>query len=33
MLVAFLGIYWFLVGLLTIRWAITVRWRRARGSG
>jgi uncharacterized membrane protein HdeD (DUF308 family) len=27
------GVYWLLVGLLTIRWAITVRWRRGSQIG
>ena len=28
-----IGVYWLLVGLLTIRWAITVRWRRGSQIG
>jgi len=33
MLANFLGVYWLLSGLLTIRWAVTVRWLRGSRIG
>ncbi len=33
MIVNAVGVYWLMVGLLTIRWAITVRWRRGTQIG
>ena len=33
MLANFIGLYWLLGGLLTLRWALTVRWRRGSHLG
>jgi uncharacterized membrane protein HdeD (DUF308 family) len=33
MLANFIGVYWLLSGLLTIRWAVTVRWLRGSRIG
>ena len=33
MLANFIGGYWLLSGLLTLRWAMTVRWLRGSRSG
>jgi uncharacterized membrane protein HdeD (DUF308 family) len=33
MLANFIGFYWLLGGLLTLRWALTVRWRRGSHLG
>jgi uncharacterized membrane protein HdeD (DUF308 family) len=33
MLANFIGLYWLLSGLLTLRWALTVRWRRGSHLG
>jgi uncharacterized membrane protein HdeD (DUF308 family) len=33
MLANFIGVYWLLSGLVTCRWAITVRWRRGSRIG
>jgi uncharacterized membrane protein HdeD (DUF308 family) len=33
MLADFIGAYWLVSGLLTIRWAVTVRWRRGTRVG
>jgi len=33
MIANFIGVYWLLSGLLTIRWALTVRWIRGLRIG
>ena len=33
MLANFVGVYWLFSGLLTLRWALTVRWRRGSRIG